>query len=73
VRPSDDPDAGGSLLRPELRPWPRGSWDELGERTKRIGVLGRKIGVVPMWFRNGQRIATTMIQVSLPKTGICGG
>ncbi len=53
----------GSLLRPELQPWPRHSWDEYGEKTKRIGLLARKIGVVPMWFSNGKRVATTMLQV----------
>lgn len=54
----------GSLLRPELQPWQRGGWDEYSERTKRTGLLARKIGVVPMWFANGKRVAATMLQVS---------
>jgi len=53
----------GSLLRPELQPWQRGGWDEYSERTKRTGLLARKIGVVPMWFANGKRVAATMLQV----------
>ena len=52
-----------SLLKPELRPWPRGQWTELGASTRRTGLLARKIGVVPMWFANGKRVATTMLQV----------
>ena len=53
----------GSLLRPELQPWHRGGWDEFGLETKRVGLLARKIGVVPMWYANGTRVATTMLQV----------
>lgn len=55
----------GSLLRPELQPWPRMAWDDLGEKTKRCGILARKIGVVPMWFNNGKRVAATLLQVRL--------
>ena len=61
VRPvQEGSEESGSLLRPELRPWPRGGWEE---RTKRIGLLGRKIGVVPMWFANGKKCAATMLQI----------
>ena len=44
VRPLDDKgqeNVHGSLLRPELRPWSRGVWEE---KSKRIGILARKIG-----------------------------
>ena len=63
VRPLEEAgneNENGSLLRPELRPWPRGGWDE---STKRIGLLGRKIGIVPMWFANGKKCAATMLQI----------
>ncbi len=64
VRPASTEENGtGSPLRPEFQPWTRGSWDELGEKTNRSGLLGRKIGVVPMWLANGQRVAATMLQV----------
>ena len=63
VRPESKDSESGSLLRPEFQPWHRGGWDEFGERTKRSGLLARKIGVVPMWFANGKRVAATMLQV----------
>jgi len=65
VRPdiANSGDSTGSLLRPELQPWHRGGWDEYGENTKRVGLLARKIGVVPMWYSNGTRVATTLLQV----------
>ena len=66
VRPSTEvvEEENDSPLKPELRPWPRGQWSELGASTRRTGLLARKIGVVPMWFNNGKRVATTMLQVS---------
>jgi len=63
IRPESKDSESGSLLRPEFQPWHRGGWDEFGERTKRSGLLARKIGVVPMWFANGKRVAATMLQV----------
>jgi len=63
VRPEIQSAESGSLLRPELQPWHRGGWDEYGARTKRTGILARKIGVAPMWFANGTRVAATMLQV----------
>lgn len=36
---------------------------EWTENSKRTGLLGRKIGVHPMWLKNGQKVLTTLIQV----------
>jgi len=63
IQSEESGDVTGSLLRPELQPWHRGGWDEFGVETKRVGLLARKIGVVPMWYANGTRVATTMLQV----------
>ena len=60
VRPSED---NNSPLKDELKPWSRGTWEELGIKTRRIGILGRKIGVVPMWFANGKRVSATMLHI----------
>ncbi len=69
VRPdSEENSEEGSPLRPELRPWPRGSWDEQGVFTTRVGLIGRKIGVVPMWDNRGRRMTTTLIQVKILKS-----
>lgn len=37
-----------------------GEW-KLG--TRRTGVIAKKIGVVPMWKKDGKQILTTMLQV----------
>ncbi|KAJ8679821.1 hypothetical protein QAD02_015608 [Eretmocerus hayati] len=29
----------------------------------RVGLIARKIGVVPMWLKNGQKVSTTMLHV----------
>ncbi|CAK9829798.1 39S ribosomal protein L3, mitochondrial [Anthophora retusa] len=31
--------------------------------TRRTGLIGRKIGVYPMWLKNGKRVITTLIQI----------
>ncbi|XP_029043196.1 39S ribosomal protein L3, mitochondrial [Osmia bicornis bicornis] len=36
---------------------------EWTEKSKRTGLLGRKIGVHPMWLKNGQKVLTTLIQI----------
>ncbi|KAG1653226.1 39S ribosomal protein L3, mitochondrial [Nymphon striatum] len=41
-------------------PWPRNSW---GPDSRRAGVIARKIGIYPQWFRNGKRVLTTLLQV----------
>ena len=51
-----------SPLRADLAPWPRGEWKE-GELTKRTGVIGRKIGLCPLWLKNGRKVMTTMVQI----------
>ena len=52
-----------SPLKTELKPWPRGTWDEMGIRTTRVGLIGRKIGVIPMWYKNGRPCDVTMLHV----------
>ena len=52
-----------SPLKTELEPWPRGSWIDCDIRTTRVGLLGRKIGVVPMWYKNGKQVLATMLQI----------
>ena len=52
-----------SPLKTDLTPWPRGSWDECGTATTRIGLIGRKIGVVPMWLKNGKQVSSTMLHI----------
>lgn len=37
--------------------------DEWNKYQRRCGVIARKIGVVPMWKKNGTQIMTTMLQV----------
>ncbi|XP_011505845.1 PREDICTED: 39S ribosomal protein L3, mitochondrial [Ceratosolen solmsi marchali] len=31
---------------------------------RRVGVIAKKIGIVPLWLKNGKKIITTMLQVS---------
>lgn len=31
---------------------------------RRTGLIARKLGIVPMWMKNGKKVATTMFQVS---------
>ena len=52
----------GSPLRADLAPWPRGEWQE-GELNIRTGVIGRKIGVTPLWLKSGRKVMCTMVQV----------
>ncbi|XP_023336994.1 39S ribosomal protein L3, mitochondrial [Eurytemora carolleeae] len=47
-------------LREEFTPWAKGSWKE---GTRRPGVLAVKIGVQPIWLKNGKQIITTLLHV----------
>ncbi|XP_060080259.1 large ribosomal subunit protein uL3m-like [Ylistrum balloti] len=47
-----------SPLKEDL--WPRGEWDKL---TRRTGVLGVKLGVIPQWGKNGKKIDVTLYQI----------
>ena len=58
----EDGPVASSLLKGNLRPWPRGSYGECAVTT-RVGVLARKIGVVPMWRTDGKPIMATMLHV----------
>ena len=53
-----------SPLKDELKPWQRGTWEQCGTKTTRIGLIARKIGVVPMWYKNGRPCDVTMLHVS---------
>jgi len=53
---------GESPLRADLAPWPWGEWQE-GELNIRTGVIGRKIGVTPLWLKSGRKVMCTMVQV----------
>lgn len=60
----EDGPVASSLLKGNLRPWPRGSYaDPEWPITTRVGLLARKIGVVPMWKTDGKPIMTTMLHV----------
>ena len=52
-----------SPLKAELEPWPRGKWEECGVKTTRVGIIGRKIGVVPMWLKDGKPVLATMLHI----------
>lgn len=49
---------GESPLKDE--PWEKGQWTPQSVRT---GVIARKIGIYPMWTKNGTRLLTTLLQV----------
>lgn len=53
-------DKGASPLKVE--PW--NSNETFIEGTQRTGLLGKKLGVFPMWTKQGHRILTTCIMVS---------
>ncbi len=53
---------GDSPLRADLTPWPRGEWLP-DERFTRCGLIGRKIGMQPMWLKNGKKVMSTLVQV----------
>ncbi|GFG41093.1 hypothetical protein Cfor_00554 [Coptotermes formosanus] len=44
----------------KLQPMERGSWFPGCRRT---GVIARKIGIYPMWLKDGTRVLTTLLQV----------
>lgn len=51
-----------SPLKAEFAPWTRGQWNGEGPNT-RSGLIGRKIGVVPLWLKSGKAIPCTMVQI----------
>ncbi|XKL67562.1 hypothetical protein PGB90_003053 [Kerria lacca] len=42
------------------QPFVRGKWNI---KSQRCGLIGRKIGIYPMWTKTGERIVTTLIQI----------
>jgi len=47
-------------LKEEFSPWARGEWSE---RSRRPGVLAVKIGVHPLWLKDGRQILTTLLHI----------
>jgi len=47
-------------LRRDLAPWTKGEWSPW---ARRCGVIGVKIGVHPLWLKNGKQIMTTLLHV----------
>lgn len=41
------------------------SYNLKSDSNFRIGLIGRKIGVVPMWYKNGKPFSATMIHVRM--------
>jgi len=41
-------------------PWPR---HEYGEGSRRVGLIAAKLGMMPVWTKEGERHAVTMLQV----------
>ncbi|XP_076647321.1 mitochondrial ribosomal protein L3 [Halictus rubicundus] len=39
---------------------PKGKWTRASKRT---GLIGKKIGVYPMWLKNGKKVTSTLIQI----------
>lgn len=48
-----------SVLKDE--PIEYGKWSP---GVRRTGLIARKIGVYPLWMKNGKKISTTLLQVS---------
>lgn len=51
----------GGILKEELQ-LPKTEWTP---RSVRSGVIARKIGVYPLWFKDGSKIYTTLLQVTI--------
>jgi len=47
-------------LKEEFSPWTKGEWKE---GSRRPGVLAVKIGVHPLWLKNGKQILTTLLHI----------
>ena len=44
-----------SAIQPEKATWSEG--------CKRVGAVGVKLGMMPLWLKNGQRVPVTLVQV----------
>ncbi|KAK7868290.1 hypothetical protein R5R35_013882 [Gryllus longicercus] len=44
----------------KVEPLVRGEWTE---KSRRTGVIARKIGVYPLWFKDGKKVLTSLLQV----------
>ncbi|XP_045471262.1 39S ribosomal protein L3, mitochondrial [Harmonia axyridis] len=49
-----------SVIKPET---PINTNIEWTDKMKRTGLIGRKIGIYPLWLKNGKKIQTTLIQI----------
>jgi len=47
-------------LKEEFAPWSRGKWEP---GSRRPGLLATKIGVQPLWLKNGKQIVCTMLHI----------
>lgn len=47
----------------QTTPFERGQWNI---KSRRTGLIGKKIGVYPMWTNTGERVVTTLIQACDP-------
>lgn len=45
----------------QTTPFQRGQWNI---KSRRTGLIGKKIGIYPMWTSTGERVVTTLIQVA---------
>lgn len=45
----------------KVHPWERGEW---AKNSLRCGVIARKIGIYPLWTKDGTRLLTTLLQAS---------
>ncbi|XP_036422823.1 39S ribosomal protein L3, mitochondrial [Colossoma macropomum] len=41
-------------------PWPQHEWDE---KSRRVGLVAVKLGMMPVWTKSGERHVVTMLQV----------
>jgi hypothetical protein len=44
-----------AAIEPEKATWSEG--------CKRVGAVGVKLGMMPLWLKNGQRVPVTLVQV----------
>lgn len=51
---------GSSPLRKE--PWD--TKEQFTEGTQRVGLIGKKLGTIPLWLKTGRRVMTTCLMIS---------
>lgn len=48
------------VMKPDIENWPRQPYEK---NTRRCGVLGVKIGVIPQWTKDGEKFYCTLLQL----------